>query len=109
MHRCTYNMYDYHSPYPPSQHVALPISTSNKRQREQDQKERAAERVSRRTERKARAAARLASGQVGPQIAEPAPPERNVVPRSEEHTSELQSPVHLVCRLLLEKKKQFNA
>src|SRR5438876_8855836 len=24
--------------------------------------------------------------------------------RSEEHTSELQSPVHLVCRLLLEKK-----
>src|SRR4051794_41749245 len=31
-------------------------------------------------------------------------------PRSEEHTSELQSPVHLVCRLLLEKKKkQTNA
>src|SRR5690348_18139281 len=28
-------------------------------------------------------------------------------PRSEEHTSELQSPVHLVCRLLLEKKKQI--
>src|SRR5690348_17426914 len=27
--------------------------------------------------------------------------------RSEEHTSELQSPVHLVCRLLLEKKKQL--
>src|SRR5690348_17474561 len=27
------------------------------------------------------------------------------LPRSEEHTSELQSPVHLVCRLLLEKKK----
>src|SRR5690348_18063356 len=26
--------------------------------------------------------------------------------RSEEHTSELQSPVHLVCRLLLEKKEQ---
>src|SRR4051794_41552464 len=26
--------------------------------------------------------------------------------RSEEHTSELQSPVHLVCRLLLEKKKR---
>src|SRR5438876_1565213 len=30
----------------------------------------------------------------------------NLVPRSEEHTSELQSPVHLVCRLLLEKKKK---
>src|SRR5438876_2789716 len=27
--------------------------------------------------------------------------------RSEEHTSELQSPVHLVCRLLLEKKKSI--
>src|SRR5438876_3312284 len=27
--------------------------------------------------------------------------------RSEEHTSELQSPVHLVCRLLLEKKNSF--
>src|SRR2546422_1441569 len=30
-------------------------------------------------------------------------PER---PRSEEHTSELQSRLHLVCRLLLEKKKK---
>src|SRR5258708_22705883 len=29
-------------------------------------------------------------------------------PRSEEHTSELQSPDHLVCRLLLEKKKNHN-
>src|SRR5947208_8330465 len=29
--------------------------------------------------------------------------------RSEEHTSELQSPDHLVCRLLLEKKKQSNS
>src|SRR5258708_16106639 len=28
--------------------------------------------------------------------------------RSEEHTSELQSPDHLVCRLLLEKKKRYN-
>src|SRR5258708_8062424 len=28
--------------------------------------------------------------------------------RSEEHTSELQSPDHLVCRLLLEKKKTQN-
>src|SRR5207244_10204196 len=32
------------------------------------------------------------------------PPHR--APRSEEHTSELQSPDHLVCRLLLEKKKK---
>src|SRR5690348_17998090 len=29
-----------------------------------------------------------------------------IAARSEEHTSELQSPVHLVCRLLLEKKKK---
>src|SRR5690554_7576412 len=29
-------------------------------------------------------------------------------PRSEEHTSELQSRPHLVCRLLLEKKKKKN-
>src|SRR5258708_18516740 len=28
--------------------------------------------------------------------------------RSEEHTSELQSPDHLVCRLLLEKKKNIH-
>src|SRR5256885_12060482 len=30
---------------------------------------------------------------------------RTIPPRSEEHTSELQSPCNLVCRLLLEKKK----
>src|SRR5258708_27308999 len=29
--------------------------------------------------------------------------------RSEEHTSELQSPDHLVCRLLLEKKKSIHS
>src|SRR5438309_4474081 len=29
------------------------------------------------------------------------------LPRSEEHTSELQSQFHLVCRLLLEKKKKL--
>src|SRR2546426_3559158 len=32
----------------------------------------------------------------------------NFVIRSEEHTSELQSPCNLVCRLLLEKKKKKN-
>src|SRR5207244_4577370 len=31
---------------------------------------------------------------------------KQIWPRSEEHTSELQSPDHLVCRLLLEKKKE---
>src|SRR5947199_4707951 len=33
-------------------------------------------------------------------------PAHGVMPRSEEHTSELQSLRHLVCRLLLEKKKK---
>src|SRR5437763_3093885 len=33
--------------------------------------------------------------------------ERPPAPRSEEHTSELQSPMYLVCRLLLEKKKNL--
>src|SRR2546429_1303026 len=32
--------------------------------------------------------------------------DRGAVNRSEEHTSELQSRLHLVCRLLLEKKKR---
>src|SRR5207244_11819171 len=34
--------------------------------------------------------------------------DRDGADRSEEHTSELQSPDHLVCRLLLEKKKKKN-
>src|SRR3712207_7922546 len=34
---------------------------------------------------------------------------RTAGPRSEEHTSELQSRQYLVCRLLLEKKKDTNA
>src|SRR5438876_12307013 len=36
----------------------------------------------------------------------PARERLGVLERSEEHTSELQSPVHLVCRLLLEKKNK---
>src|SRR5256885_4089836 len=35
-----------------------------------------------------------------------ADPEYTLTERSEEHTSELQSPCNLVCRLLLEKKKK---
>src|SRR5256885_6227931 len=35
-------------------------------------------------------------------------PTTSVTGRSEEHTSELQSPCNLVCRLLLEKKKKSN-
>src|SRR2546426_1586973 len=37
------------------------------------------------------------------------PGPRTACPRSEEHTSELQSPCNLVCRLLLEKKKTVDA
>src|SRR5687768_18105227 len=33
---------------------------------------------------------------------------KNTLPRSEEHTSELQSRLHLVCRLLLEKKNEVS-
>src|SRR3989454_8102029 len=53
---------------------------------------------------------RVAEGRVGPAVRRPrleAPAdfERDRVgDRSEEHTSELQSPCNLVCRLLLEKK-----
>ena len=36
------------------------------------------------------------------------PKSRDGLTRSEEHTSELQSRLHLVCRLLLEKKKNQN-
>src|SRR5258705_2942016 len=42
----------------------------------------------------------------GEPAAEPVPRDRYET-RSEEHTSELQSLRHLVCRLLLEKKKKF--
>src|SRR2546425_9697059 len=41
-----------------------------------------------------------------PTPAQPASPDREVLVRSEEHTSELQSLAYLVCRLLLEKKKK---
>src|SRR2546422_8347719 len=44
--------------------------------------------------------------QVGPAV-RLAPATVRLLPRSEEHTSELQSRLHLVCRLLLEKKKKI--
>src|SRR5260370_39164430 len=53
------------------------------------------------------------SGPDSPELGRPTPgrcpnpktPEQELEPRSEEHTSELQSHLNLVCRLLLEKKK----
>src|SRR5688500_20371727 len=53
---------------------------------------------------RARSARRLLRHQLqGLRSAHPGTPR---APRSEEHTSELQSPCNLVCRLLLEKKKK---
>src|SRR5256885_13064954 len=47
---------------------------------------------------------RLGRGLVSPQSRD----EPRIERRSEEHTSELQSPCNLVCRLLLEKKKRIS-
>src|SRR3712207_8199028 len=41
------------------------------------------------------------------EVPHPVGQQPEVVPRSEEHTSELQSRQYLVCRLLLEKKKKI--
>src|SRR3989441_8561760 len=43
-----------------------------------------------------------------PALLRPGRFDRQIVVRSEEHTSELQSLAYLVCRLLLEKKKKYN-
>src|SRR2546426_8536183 len=51
------------------------------------------------------AAARSVRWQPGLRSGDPAASGGTGPPRSEEHTSELQSPCNLVCRLLLEKKK----
>src|SRR3712207_7497241 len=48
------------------------------------------------------------SRRLGPHPADHDPLGRPALPRSEEHTSELQSRQYLVCRLLLEKKKKNN-
>src|SRR5207244_11846585 len=66
-----------------------------------------------RSRRAGPSARRRSPGCGTPQAApRPSPPRAGASPwrraRSEEHTSELQSPDHLVCRLLLEKKKKKN-
>src|SRR5256885_10516214 len=48
-------------------------------------------------------------GQLGAGKASPGDSGKIALLRSEEHTSELQSPCNLVCRLLLEKKKHYTA
>src|SRR5438309_6779982 len=79
--------------YTLSLHDALPISPAARRQRQQAGERGARERrlvvVDQATKLRSRGPSR----------------ERGEAARSEEHTSELQSQFHLVCRLLLEKKK----
>src|SRR3712207_7641331 len=59
----------------------------------------------RRVERRQRVRERAQLGQQRPRL--PLQRQAQQLPRSEEHTSELQSRQYLVCRLLLEKKKQL--
>src|SRR5690348_17990044 len=55
------------------------------------------------------AAVPSADSRFGSSSGRPSASGASIANRSEEHTSELQSPVHLVCRLLLEKKKKKKA
>src|SRR2546422_6023306 len=59
-----------------------------------------------RASRTRRAAAPRRGYRAAPEVSDPPTPLRSRRVRSEEHTSELQSRLHLVCRLLLEKKKK---
>src|SRR5688500_19146021 len=80
--------------YTLSLHDALPISRQNAiALREQ------AERAAKAEALRARASLEAMRSQLNPHFI------LNTFHRSEEHTSELQSPCNLVCRLLLEKKK----
>src|SRR5207248_10163688 len=91
----------FHDPAPTeiytlSLHDALPISENGAAEREGEGEAGQPSREPRRE---------LEDVAVGPEAAE-AGHERDPGARSEEHTSELQSPYELVCRLLLEKKKK---
>src|SRR5687768_17664024 len=82
--------------YTLSLHDALPISGQGER----------SERREGRREQRLDVGARRTGGPPGRGEAELQRPELRERARSEEHTSELQSRLHLVCRLLLEKKKK---
>src|SRR6266480_6845679 len=84
----------------------------NRRKRCRGHEEARAARAARSRESRCGSARRGAGGEEhagGPRCVRgcgpPSAPARRRAPRSEEHTSELQSHVNLVCRLLLEKKK----
>src|SRR5207244_13223290 len=82
--------------YPLSLHDALPICCARPR---------TPRACARRRPRSSASSRRRCESRGGrPTSYRPSRPRRS--PRSEEHTSELQSPDHLVCRLLLEKKKK---
>src|SRR5207244_13551746 len=102
-----------HSPPPPlsplSLHDALPISTrstriiSTRSSPAFGEPAASADKTARAAPRRRRGRTCLCAGESDGWAASP----RSLTPcrrRSEEHTSELQSPDHLVCRLLLEKK-----
>src|SRR5687768_18115181 len=80
--------------YTLSLHDALPICIDHV---EREQRERERERTERDEERR---------GRLDPDPAHERGHDAPRRARSEEHTSELQSRLHLVCRLLLEKKKK---
>src|SRR2546422_2840388 len=86
--------------YPLPLHDALPISAGGR-----------AHGTRREFDRSRRAAAPVSAPVTAPEALKvPLPPGKSSSPeRSEEHTSELQSRLHLVCRLLLEKKKKARA
>src|SRR5205807_8592064 len=86
-----------------SLHDALPISTDETEARVAPKYIRTTHRCARRAGRRpggARSTCTCRRRRIEPQQL------RVPRPRSEEHTSELQSPCNLVCRLLLEKKKE---
>src|SRR5207244_12226116 len=105
-HRPTPHTLSLHPPPPPqiytlSLHDAIPISLGPSARRAE-----AAQRPARHRRRARRAAPFASPSESSRRTREwrhRAP--GSSVARSEEHTSELQSPDHLVCRLLLEKKK----
>src|SRR5687767_15756728 len=86
--------------YTLSLHDALPIF---RRPRGESRRPGGGPSSTRRAPRRSRGAARRLGG--GLSVQRTLSPVRGRLPRSEEHTSELQSLAYLVCRLLLEKKK----
>src|SRR5690625_7376860 len=101
MHYIIYLLYGTYTPtserYPLSLHDALPISLGHRWQRGGRNSPTVLNAVFN--------TAQFWDGRAADLAEQAGGPIENPVERSEEHTSELQSRGHLVCRLLLEKKK----